>query len=334
MSWVAMPYMTSRRFCQTDFLGGVVVIGTPSSGRGSQAVQVVIVFVGEFSLAQDPPFPGGDVGDDVGQQPEVVVGRQDRDAEDVAKGGQHEQTLDAGAHLQGMLGQLVAHHPEQEVAHGAQGALHRPGVFAGGARRLGARPRGGHRRRLIVAQSALTVEEPRARMTAGRGNAMDPVRFQPWLLVLVFLVMGWFAVGVIWNIRRGNAILRWMQGGLPKLGEKTTLRWLGTSVVELSIQKAKAPFRQVQVMLVMTPRDVPWLWLLAAGRGRKDTLIFRGPLATAPRLGDEVASAGSWTGQRSITEARHRRWGEEPDGDHLFLAPTASLAVSRPGARA
>ena len=163
---------------------------------------------------------------------------------------------------------------------------------------------------------------------------MVPAEFQPLLLILVILVMGWFAVGVIWNIRRGNAVLRWMQGGLPKLGEKTTLRWLGSSVVELSIQKAKAPFRQVQVLLVLTPRDVPWLWLLAAGRGRKDTLIVRGQLATAPRLEYEVASAGSWTGRRSITEARHRRWGEEPDGDHLFLAPTASLAVSRPGARA
>src|SRR3990172_3765450 len=80
--------------------------------------------------------------------------------------------------------------------------------------------------------------------------------------------MGWFAAGVVWNIRRGNAVLRWMQDGLPRLGEKTTLRWLGTSVVELTIHRAKAPFRQVEVLLVLTPRDVPWLWLLAVGRER------------------------------------------------------------------
>lgn len=163
---------------------------------------------------------------------------------------------------------------------------------------------------------------------------MDPARYQPWLLVIVFVVMGWFAVGVIWNIRRGNAIMRWMQGGLPRLGEKTTLRWLGTSVVELSIQKAKAPFRQVQVMLVMTPRDVPWLWLLAAAGGRKDTLIVRGQLVSSPRLEYEVAAAASWTGRRSIADARNRRWGEEAEAEHIFLAPTASLAVSRPGALA
>ena len=161
---------------------------------------------------------------------------------------------------------------------------------------------------------------------------MVPAQLQPWLLVIVFLVMGWFAGGVIWNIRRGNAVLRWMQAGLPRLGEKTTLRWLGTSVVELSIQKAKAPFRQVQVMLVMTPRDVPWLWLMAARRGRKDLLIIRGQLQSAPRLEYEVASPQSWTGQRSIAEARDRRWGEQVEGDHVFLAPSPSLAVSRPGA--
>src|SRR3990172_3077995 len=328
MSWVAMPYMTSRKFCQTDFLGGVVIMGTPSTCPGSQAMQVVIVFVGELSLAQDSPFPGRDLRHDVGQQAQVVVGRKDGDADDVAKSGQHEQAFDAGAHFQGMLSQLVAHHPEEEVADGTDGARHRPGVLAGGAGRLGGGPGGGHGRGPIVAQSALTVEDPGARMTAGRANAMDLVRFQPWLLVLVFLVMGWFAVGIIWNIRRGSAILRWMQGGLPKLGEKTTLRWLGTSVVEMSIQRAKPPFRQVQVLLVLTPRDVPWLWLLAASRGRKDTLIVRGQLATAPRLEYEVASAQSWTGQRSIAEARSRRWGEQVEGDHVFLAPTPSLAVS------
>jgi hypothetical protein len=161
---------------------------------------------------------------------------------------------------------------------------------------------------------------------------MVPAQYQPWLLVIVFLVMGWFAAGVIWNIRHGNAVLRWMQGGLPRLGEKTTLRWLGTSVVELSIQRAKPPFRQVQVLLVMTPRDVPWLWLLSAGRGRKDLLIVRGQLQSAPRLEYEVASPRSWTGQRSIAEARGRRWGEQVEGDHVFLAPTPSLAVSRQGA--
>lgn len=163
---------------------------------------------------------------------------------------------------------------------------------------------------------------------------MDPSRYQPLLILLMTLVMGWFAVGIIWNIRRGNAVLRWLQGGLPRLGEKTTLRWLGTSVVELTLNRAKPPFRQAQVLLVMAPRDVPWLWLMASWSGRRDTLIVRGQLQSPPRLEFEVAAPQSWTGRRAIAVARQQRWGEEAAGEHLFLAPRASLPVSRPGALA
>ena len=161
---------------------------------------------------------------------------------------------------------------------------------------------------------------------------MDPSRYQPWLILLIALVMGWFALGIIWNIRRGNAVLRWIQGGLPRLGEKTTLRWLGTSVVELSLNRAKPPFRQAQVLLVMAPRDVPWLWLIASWSGRRDTLIVRGQLQSPPRLEYEVAAPQSWTGRRAIAVARQQRWGEEAAAEHLLLAPRASLPVSRPGA--
>src|SRR3989304_2017413 len=112
------------------------------------------------------------------------------------------------------------------------------------------------------------------------GSVMDST--QAILFLLVAVVMGWFAFGVLWNIRQGNAVLKWMQSGLPRLGEKTTLRWLGSSAVELSIAKARPPFRRVDLLLVLEPRDVPWFWLLARSRGRRDMLIVRGQLATAP----------------------------------------------------
>ena len=41
------------------------------------------------------------------------------------------------------------------------------------------------------------------------------------LFGIAAIVMGWFALGMVWNIRRGNAVLKWMQRGLPRLGEKT-----------------------------------------------------------------------------------------------------------------
>ena len=87
------------------------------------------------------------------------------------------------------------------------------------------------------------------------------------LVVLVFL--GWFALGTQANVRRGNRLLRWLQDGMSLLGEKTTLRWLGSSGVELKVQEPIAPFRWAQVFVVLEPRDVPFLWWLSRRRGRR-----------------------------------------------------------------
>jgi len=149
------------------------------------------------------------------------------------------------------------------------------------------------------------------------------------LVVLVAVVMGWFAFGVVWNIRHGNAVLRWMQGGLPRLGEKTTLRWLGSSAVELAIAKARPPFRRVELLLVMEPRDVPWFWLFARLRGRRDMLIVRGQLVTAPQFEFDLLSPGSWSERETINRSDARHWETEPLGDTNFRAPAPTRSLSR-----
>jgi hypothetical protein len=157
---------------------------------------------------------------------------------------------------------------------------------------------------------------------------MEPT--QALLIVLVAVVMGWFAFGVVWNIRRGNAVLKWLQGGLPRLGEKTTLRWLGSSVVEMGLAKAKPPFRRAELLLVMEPRDVPWFWVFARVRGRRDTLIIRGQLASPPPFEFDVLAPGSWSEQLALQHGEARRW--EPEtlaADATFRAPAATRPLSR-----
>ena len=147
--------------------------------------------------------------------------------------------------------------------------------------------------------------------------------------------MGWFAFGVIWNIRRGNAVLKWMQSGLPRLGEKTTLRWLGSSAVELSIAKARPPFRRVDLVLVLEPRDVPWFWLIARLRGRRDMLIVRGQLTTAPQFEYDLLAPGSWSEREIVGRGEARQWETETLGDTHFRAPAPTRSLSRqiaPGA--
>jgi len=163
---------------------------------------------------------------------------------------------------------------------------------------------------------------------------MDPLS-QTILAIFVAVVMGWFAFGVIWNIRHGNAVLRWMQDGLPRLGEKTTLRWLGSSAVELSIAKARPPFRRVELLLVMEPRDVPWFWLIARSRGRRDLLIVRGQLVTAPPFEYDLLSPGSWSEREALGRGEARPWESELLDGANFRAPAPTRPLSRriaPGA--
>lgn len=150
----------------------------------------------------------------------------------------------------------------------------------------------------------------------------------PWLLLLVAVVMGWFAFGIIFNLRRGSAVLRWMQAGLPLIGERTTLRWMGSSAVELVIAKAKPPFRRCELVLVMEPRDVPWFWLWTHAHGRRDLLIFRAQLNNSPRLEWDTVDPKTWTGRMALSQASVSQWGNQALEGYRFLAPKASLPVS------
>lgn len=152
--------------------------------------------------------------------------------------------------------------------------------------------------------------------------------YQTVLIIAVAVVMGWFGFGVITNIRRGNRVLKWMQLGLPAMGEKTTLRWLGSSAVHLVIAKAKPPFRRFELVLLLEPRDVPWLWIWTHARGRRDMLILRGLLMSAPRLEYDIVSSESWSGKSALTDATHRQWAQATLAGHQFIAPKTSSAVS------
>lgn len=155
---------------------------------------------------------------------------------------------------------------------------------------------------------------------------MDPKYF---LILVVILVMGWFALGIIFNLRRGDAMLRWMQAGLPQIGERTTMRWLGTSVAALVIAKAKGPIRSLETLLVLAPRDVPWLWLLSSLQGRRDTLIFRAQLGTPPLVDLELVEPASWTGRSALKQAVQKGWESRPYGEMQLLAPQGLLNLAQ-----
>jgi hypothetical protein len=154
------------------------------------------------------------------------------------------------------------------------------------------------------------------------------VNFQYLLIIAVIILMGWFAFGMIYNLRRGDALLKWMQYGLPKIGQRTTFRWLGTSVAELVIAQAKKPFRRLEIVAVLKPRDIFWMTILASFQGREDMVIFRAQISTAPLVDLELVDAKSWSGRTTLKQLAERKWESKAYQDMQLLAPKGLLDLA------
>ncbi len=135
-------------------------------------------------------------------------------------------------------------------------------------------------------------------------------------VLIVIIVVGWFALGTHINIRKGHQFLEWLQAGLPLIGEKTTLRWLGSSVVHLKIENAREPFRRAEILYVMEPRDVPPAWLFSRLHGRRDLLIVRTELRKQPTLQIEVLNAKAWSTRMVAHEVRALNWHLQSAADN------------------
>jgi hypothetical protein len=142
------------------------------------------------------------------------------------------------------------------------------------------------------------------------------------------ILMGWFAIGVLFNLRRGDALMKWMQNGLPSIGQRTTFRWLGTSVVELVIAHAKKPFRRLETLLVLKPRDVFWLTIQAYFQGRSDFVIFRAQLTTPPLTDLDLIDTKSFSGRTLLKQRDNQKWDSQAYKGMLLLAPKGLLGLA------
>jgi hypothetical protein len=152
------------------------------------------------------------------------------------------------------------------------------------------------------------------------------------LTLLAVVVVAWFAAGTLHNIRKGSALMRWMQGGLPLLGARTTVRWLGTTAVEMVIREAKAPFEEVALVIFLEPRDIPWMWALSRRSGRRDTLIVRTRLRRPPRLDLEALDRDSWSGHDALRGMPAGDWSvhepASPGGLPVYAKTPAAVGRS------
>ena len=123
--------------------------------------------------------------------------------------------------------------------------------------------------------------------------------------------------------------MRWMQAGLRVLGERTTVRWLGSTAVEMVIRAGNAPFASVTLIIFFEARDMPWMWALGRLRGRRDILIIRGVLRRVPEFGFEALDGASWSGREAFNRLP-AEWSAQPianAGDITVFVSNATAAA-------
>ena len=143
----------------------------------------------------------------------------------------------------------------------------------------------------------------------------------PLAVAGLLAVMLAFTFGTQRNVRKGNEVLAWLQRGLPGLGPRATLRWLGSSAVQLDVVDPNEPFRDVACLVVLEPRDVPVLWLATRSRGRRDVLIVRASLRRAPMIDIEAVDPGAWLTADDESD---------PDWRSIELRPGVRASASAP----
>ena len=92
-----------------------------------------------------------------------------------------------------------------------------------------------------------------------------------WLIIGVCIVLGlWFVAGSITNVRKVRTISKALQTAGPKYGTVSAYRRLGNSGAQFIVEKAEAPFRQIEIVFLLEPRENLLLWLFERIRGRRE----------------------------------------------------------------
>jgi hypothetical protein len=99
------------------------------------------------------------------------------------------------------------------------------------------------------------------------------------LVILLSIVLGsWLVAGIGYNRRRAANIGRWLEPGFKIFGGRPGASWTGGSGrgMRMSLRDTRAPFRRVELIVRLMPRENFPLWLFERLRGRGDEFALRG----------------------------------------------------------
>lgn len=107
-----------------------------------------------------------------------------------------------------------------------------------------------------------------------------------WIvIVLSAILVAWFFAANAYNRRLGVATYRWLYQALQPLGTINQAEWIGASNAgaRLRIEKANKPYRRIEAVYLLEPREFPPYWLFSRLRGKQDEVVVKLTLRAAPK---------------------------------------------------
>jgi hypothetical protein len=134
------------------------------------------------------------------------------------------------------------------------------------------------------------------------------------------LLVIWYIVGWQVNRRRGERLLEWVLQGLRAFSDQITVSRLGTSGFQVNVGKAQSPFKEMEVTILLQPREILLLWIFNRLRGRTDSLVLKGTLRASPRGEVEVMKRRGRLAGRVLKGLDEGVWVRQETAGGLVMA--------------
>ncbi len=135
------------------------------------------------------------------------------------------------------------------------------------------------------------------------------------VIALTILVVIWYIAGSWMNRRRASYLLGWIKKGVQELGGEATWRAMGTSGFQVSVRGAKHPFKRIEMVILLEPREVLLFWLFNRLRGHRDMMVLKADLRTIPRAEVEVMPKRAGITKKFLKAIEGKAWAREGIGD-------------------
>ena len=132
----------------------------------------------------------------------------------------------------------------------------------------------------------------------------------------------WFAWFLRVNRIKGSRAMRWVEVACAGRGRITETEWLNPSQLRAHLRFSAHWFENARVIIRLSPRPIPFQWLLSVMRKQKETLTFEADLDYAPGFQLEVFRHRWFTQSRFGFRDRSKTWEVSRPGPVVLTTRT------------